>query len=88
MRVTIIPSDGIVIIDEQVYDNLNLTWMDPNIHAVQWFGTEGEIEWKEPHPYKILIVQNEPIYSLDAFQPAIDAWNAARAKQFGSPGGM
>jgi hypothetical protein len=88
MRMTIIPSDGIVNINGQIYDSLDLSWMDPNIHVVQWYDTVGEIEWKEPHPYMLMIVRNEPINNIDAFQPAIDAWNAAKAKQFGSPGGM
>jgi hypothetical protein len=79
MRVSIIRRDGIVTIDGESYSGLDLSSMDPSIHAVQWYGTEGEIEWKEAHPYKLLIVQNEPITSLDTFQFALDAWATTKA---------
>lgn len=79
MRVSILPRDGVVSIDGETFSELDLSSMDPNIHAVQWYDTAGEVEWKEPHPYKLLIVENEPITSLDAFQGALDAWAIAKS---------
>lgn len=45
MRVTIIPEDKFVAKDGVGYDNLDFT-IDPAIHAVQWYDTWGEIEYK------------------------------------------
>lgn len=78
MRVTILPSDGTVSVDGEAFSGIDMSSLDPTLHAVQWYDTAGEIEWKEPHPYKLLIVRNEPIYSLDAFQFALDAWQVAK----------
>ena len=35
-RLTIIPSDGAVYIDEDVWLNLDLSFCPPNVHALQW----------------------------------------------------
>ena len=84
MRVSIIPRDGVVSIDGEAYSGIDLSSMDPTIHAVQWYDTAGEIEWKEPHPYKLLIVKNEPITNLDVFQAALDAWQVAKDQTIAS----
>lgn len=78
MRISIIPVDGVVSIDGETYDHLDLSFMDKNIHAVQWYGAEGEIEWKDPHPFKLLITGNERITSMDEFQSALDLWRDAK----------
>lgn len=74
MRVSIIPQDGSVVKDGVGYLALDLSFIDPGIHAIQWYGTEGEIEW---HNELGLIMQNEVITSLEPFQAALDAWQAA-----------
>ena len=74
MRVSIIPEDGSVVKDGVGYLALDLSFIDPAIHAIQWYGTEGEIEWQDERG---LIVQNEPITSIAPFQAALDAWQAA-----------
>jgi len=47
MRLTIIPSDNNVGIDNQFLMNLDLSSCNIpfDIHALQWYGTEGEIEF-------------------------------------------
>ena len=76
MRVTIVVPDGFVAVDGRGFDKLDLTGLSENIHAVQWYGQVGEVEYavdalgvKPP---------NVAIDSLTPFQPAIDAWAAAR----------
>lgn len=76
MRVTIIPSDGFVSVDGKGYGGLNLSFIDPSIHAVQWYGESGEVEVKNPATGKM--VENRDIASLDEFQSAIAAWQAAK----------
>jgi hypothetical protein len=78
MRVIIIPEDGSVCVDGEGYGNLNLSWIEASVHAVQWYGERGEIERKNPVTGKM--VDNEEINSLEHFQLALDAWT--EAKQF------
>ena len=73
MRVTIVRPDGFVSVDGVGFTGLDLSFIDPDIHAIQWYGTEGEIEWRvDGRKYF-----NTDIDGLEEFQPALDAWVAA-----------
>jgi hypothetical protein len=76
MRLTIIPVDGTVRVDGVGFGGLDLSFMDASVHAVQWYETHGEIEVKDPATGRM--IANEVITSIDAFQPAIDVWQAAK----------
>ena len=69
MRVTIIADDGKVGVD-RVFRSVDLSTLDPNIHAVQWDGATGHIEFKDRSP-------NKMIDDFSAFQPFVAAWTAA-----------
>ena len=71
MRVTIINDDGVVGVDGE-FRSIDLTTLDPDIHAVQWDSVAGagEIEWRNPP-------RNEAIGDFTQFQPFRDAWTAA-----------
>lgn len=74
MKITIIPIDGAVYVDGMSYSNL--VWLDTpsNVHAVQWNGTNGWIEYNDGQI-------NETIYALPAWTDlALDAWNSANIK--------
>lgn len=62
MKLTIIPGDGSVGEDGVFYNGLDLSscGIPPNIHALQWDGVAGWIEFKDPVP-------NEEITSLPAW---------------------
>ena len=75
MRVTIIPADGFVSVDNEGYSELDLSFIDADIHALQWYETEGEIERKDNRGR---IVSNEEITDLTPYQPALDAWQVAK----------
>ena len=79
MRVTIIPVDGFISVDGKGFGGLDLSFMDASVHAVQWYETHGEIEVKDPVTGRM--VANEVITSIDAFQPAIDVWQAAKTAE-------
>lgn len=79
MRVTIIPVDGSVSVDGKGFGGLDLSFMDASVHAVQWYETHGEIEVKDPVTGRM--VANEVITSIDAFQPAINLWQAAKTAE-------
>lgn len=79
MRVTIIPIDGFVAIDGVGFSGLDLSFTDASVHAVQWYDTHGEVEVKNPVTNRM--ISNEVITSFDAFQPALDVWQAAKTAQ-------
>jgi hypothetical protein len=75
MKLSIIPSDGAVYKDGLCYANLDLSNIPDNIHALQWYETEGEIEFSgTPKP------QNEIITELPSWVNACVAkWDEAKA---------
>ena len=75
MRVTIIPTDGYVSVDGEGFDKLDLSSISANVHAIQWFDTEGEVEIKDSRGR---ITQNQPIDSIAPYQAAIEAWQLAK----------
>lgn len=66
-------------IDGVFYEDLDGTQLAENIHAVQWYDTYGEVEYKDPATGKM--TQNVEIDSIADFQFAIDAWNASKAAE-------
>lgn len=72
MRITIIPDDKTVTVDGEGYGNLDLSFIDPTIHAIQWYDTHGEIERRDPVTKKM--TSNEEIMSIDGFQQALTVW--------------
>jgi hypothetical protein len=75
MRVTIISDDGNVYVEEQAL-HVDLSTLDENIHAIQWYGTTGEIEYKTDYltntrPPNITITDFAP------YQKFVDLWTAA-----------
>jgi hypothetical protein len=77
MKLTIIPSDGAVYKDGISYSRLDLSIVPANIHALQWYETEGEIEFNgRPKP------QNETITELPSWANAcVNKWNEVKAAE-------
>jgi hypothetical protein len=75
MRVTIIPADGFVSVNGEGYGQLDLSSMASDIHALQWYETEGELEIEDARGR---VIENRPIDSLEPYQPALDAWQVAK----------
>ena len=82
MKLTIIPSDGLVGVDNQFFSNLDLATctIPANVHALQWYETEGEVEFiSNPDRTK---PQNEIISVLPVWANAcVTVWNTAKAEQ-------
>ena len=68
-----------ITIDGISYDNINASELANNIHAVQWYDTYGEVEYKDAVTGKI--THNAEIQSIADFQFAIDAWNVLKAEE-------
>ena len=72
MKITIIPSDGIVGVD-RVFRKVSMTEFDPTVfHAVQFStnSNSGHVEYEDGRP-------NEPITNISLFQVLLDRWTAA-----------
>ena len=69
MRVTIIADDGKVGVD-RVFRTVDLAALDPNIHAIQWDGAKGHVEYKDRSPETVLT-------DISPYQSFVDAWAAA-----------
>lgn len=71
MRLIIIPSDKFISIDGQGLLDIeqDLSWIPPDVHAVQWYDTWGEIEYNDGSP-------NERIEELGIFEQAIQNYFA------------
>lgn len=77
MNVTIIVPDGFVSKDGVGYLNLDLSSIDQSVHAVQFSGNSGWVEYAETSSGQK--PQNTPITSLAGFEPAMTAWDNAYA---------
>lgn len=67
MKITIIVEDNVVIIDGKPIIGIDLSFLKKkNISAVQWNGSEGEVEYSDGKG-------NEKITSMDAYKKAISS---------------
>ena len=79
MKLTIIADDKAVGINSEFFDSLDLPQLDSTIHAVQWYGEYGEVEYKTRFENGALVKPaNVLITDVTSFQFAVDAWNAAK----------
>lgn len=77
MKITIIPEDGAVYKDGVSYSNLDLSFVDASIHALQWTGSAGWIEFKENENGEK--AQNEKITSLPNWvTDCLSLWDGAK----------
>ena len=83
MRATIIPADGFCSVDGVGFNGVDMTSVAPEVHAVQWYGTFGEVEIQDPLTGKM--VGNEEITDLNEYQVVIESYwairNAVEAEQ-------
>jgi len=82
MRATIIRADNSVIIDGMQFQIGAVAMLPADVHAVQWYGSRGEIEYKFLHCEHCGTGSkkpNEAISDFSPYQPLVDAWTAAKA---------
>lgn len=70
MQLTIVPVDGVVVYNGIGYKNVDLSSVDPHIHAVQFQGDKGWIEYK--YNTRTLLT------SLNKFQEVINQCEAIK----------
>lgn len=76
-RISIIPDDGIVAVNGMSVTGLDLSFLPNDIHAIQWYGERGEVEFKtDIYGYKKM---NEKIDSFKPFEKAVDLFGQVQA---------
>lgn len=79
MKLTIIADDKAVGVDGVFFESLDLSQLEPSIHAVQWYGEYGEVEYKTVFADGVISKPaNQIITDVTPYQFAVDAWNAAK----------
>ena len=74
MRLTVVPSDKIIIKDGKEYKVTDLSYLDSNIHAIQWYDDKGEIEYVDGTP-------NLEITDIAPYNQCVTDWEAAKTKE-------
>ena len=85
MRLTIVADDNAVYVGGKAL-TVDLSGLDPAIHAVQWYDTWGEIEYSYDGPDNSK-KPNERFTDISSFQVFVDRWNVAAAKEAAPPAG-
>lgn len=82
MRLTIIKDDDKVIVDGQLF-TVDCSGLPADFHALQWDGQHGEVEYAATrceHCGARSKKGNAILTDVSAYQPYVDAWNAAKVK--------
>jgi hypothetical protein len=81
MRLTIVADDNCVGVEGEYLSPIDLSQLDASIHAVQWYGTYGEVEYKtQLQDGRLVKPENVIITDVAPYQFAVDAWNAKKAE--------
>lgn len=67
---TLVPSDGFLKINDESTNEVNYAGMDPAIHAIQWYGVSGWIEYVFD-PINQTKAPNTEIFSMSPYQSYI-----------------
>ena len=74
MRLTVVPSDKIIIKDGKEYNVSDLSYIDSNIHAIQWYDDKGEIEYVDG-------TSNLAITDITPYNQCVTDWEAEKTKE-------
>ena len=74
MRLTVVPSDKLIIKDGKEYKVTDLSYLDSNIHAIQWYDDKGEIEYVDD-------TSNLAITDITPYNQCVTDWEAAKTKE-------
>ncbi len=79
MRFTILADDKSVGVDGVFFAPVDLSQLDTTVHAVQWYGAHGEVEYKvQTQDGRSVKPDNASITDAGPYMFAVAAWEAAR----------
>jgi hypothetical protein len=79
MRVVIIPSDTFCSVDGVGFHGVEMSSVSADVHAVQWYGTHGEVEIQNPQTGRM--VRNDEINSLAEYSAVFDSYWEIRSSE-------
>lgn len=95
-RYSLIPVDGSAVIDGNAAFGINYSGINPAIHAVQWYGTEGDVEYVAdfaqgivPPPERITDITpympyvNQALAIIDAYQNPVIVYSTSDSTTYG-----
>ena len=74
--VTVVPSDKLIIVDSEAIVFDAPIPAPSNLHALQWNGTSGEIEWEDDYNWPLEAEAYE-----DEVAPYVALWQAEKARR-------
>lgn len=74
--VTVVPSDKLIIVDGEAIVFEEPFAAPANLHALQWNGTSGEIEWTDDYNWPLELEAYE-----DEVAPYVALWQAEKARR-------
>jgi len=80
-RITVIPDDKLIIVDEAAQVFSTAYAADPNIHAIQWKDGKGDIEYKELIEIDGRSIKNEYFTDYDVVRPYAELFDAEKLRQ-------
>ena len=79
MRITIIVDDKSMGVDGVFASPVDLSMLNPEIHAIQWHGEYGEIEFKtKAEDGNLVKPANERLTSIEPYLFLLPAWEVAK----------
>ena len=77
MRLTIVVPDALVCIDGVCYNGIDMSSLNSDVWALQWYETYGDLETVDEFGVR----KNTIVHSLDPYQAVIDQWYSKNAEQ-------
>ena len=71
-RIIIVPVDTFCMVDSMGFRGVDMSSVDPSVHAVQWFDTMGWIEFLPDETGNK--PENQMIADITPFKPVLDSW--------------
>ena len=86
MKLTIVADDNTIGVNDLHYFNFDLQELDSAIHAVQWYGEYGEVEYKTRLENGVFVKPaNVVISSVEPYKSFVALWNVAHEKALAVP---
>lgn len=74
MKVCITKLSGTVTKDGVTFENINMSDIPSNISVIQWYDTEGDIEYIDESKLPVICtIRNETITDFSPYQKYVDA---------------
>ena len=78
MRMTVVVESGLVRVDGIGFQNIDMSSLPADLHAMQWYETFGDEEYCDP--VTRIVNRNEHITNLDAYANVLAQFDVMKAE--------